>query len=155
MLLYFSVRHKVVGLIRKSVCNIDSHTMHCCCGPSTSFTCPNSTTTCSDGYDTSGGNIKITWKCVAEKSTNHIPSNEVISANMNHSVAIKLNKNKWHYDIHRDKLIPNPNRQRFLGRMDAGSQMQERVNADSGLELILYLEEETQNRGNFRSWYFI
>ena len=70
---------------------------------------------------------------------------------MNHSIAIKLNK--WHYDIHRDKLlIQNPNRPRFLGRMDAGSQMQERVNVDSGLELILYLEAETQNKGNFRLW---
>ena len=74
---------------------------------------------------------------------------------MNNSVVIKLNKNKWHYDIHRDKLIQNPNRHRFLERMDAGCQMQERVNADSGLELIPYLEEETQNRGNFRLWYFI
>ena len=158
MLLHFSVRHRVVGLIRKSVCNIESHTMHCCCGPSTNFTCPNSTTTCSDGYDTSGGDRKITWKCVAEKSTNHIPSNEVISVNMNHSIAIKffIQIKKWHYDIHRDKLlIQNPNRPRFLGRMDAGSQMQERVNAGSGLELILYLEAETQNKGNFRSWYFI
>ena len=79
---------------------------------------------------------------------------------MNHSVAIKLsirftNENKLHYDIHRDKLIQSPNRQRFLGRTDAGSQMQERVNADSGLELILYLEAETQNKGNFRLWYLI